>query len=109
MLPGGKGEAGESPAACAIREVREELGVELGAHAVTPLGRFETATANEPGFLLISDVFAARCDGAAAPAAEIDELCWIDPAGVRALAALPEEDCAPWAPLLVRIAREHLV
>lgn len=105
MLPGGKWEPGESPLDCAVREVREELGVALDADGATPLGRYETATANEPGFRLVSEVFLAGCDGVAAPAAEIAELRWIDTAGIRKLAAMPEDDCAPWAPLLVRVAR----
>lgn len=108
MLPGGKWEPGESPLGCAVREVREELGVVLAPEAVTPLGRFGTATANEPGFRLISEVFVAGIDGEATPAAEIDELRWVDVDGIRSVAALPEDDCAPWAPLLVRVARESL-
>lgn len=108
MLPGGKWEPGETPLGCAVREVREELGVVLDAGAVRPLGRYETATANEPGFRLVSEVFVAACAGGANPAAEIDELRWVDRAGIRTLALLPEDDCAPWAPLLVRVAREAL-
>lgn len=108
MLPGGKWEPGESPLGCAVREVQEELGVILAPDSVTALGRFETATANEPGFRLVSEVFAAGCEGEAAPAAEIDELRWVDAVGIRAVAALHEDDCAPWAPLLVRVAREAL-
>lgn len=106
MLPGGKWEAGESPAECAVREIREELGVELAPAALARIGRFETATANEPGFLLVSEVYAVDLvDGrdAPAPRAEIAELRWVRPGEV---AGLPEDRCAPWAPLLVRVARE---
>lgn len=108
MLPGGKWEPGESPRRCAVRELSEELGVVLDDDEMTRLGRYETATANEPGFRLVSEVFAARCGGPAAPAAEIEELHWLDPAQLRSVAALDEDDCAPWAPLLVRVARELL-
>ena len=108
MLPGGKWEAGESPLECAIREVGEELGAVLTPDALTPLGRFDTATANEPGFLLVSEVFAAEVDGLQQPRAEIAEVRWVGRAELGAIAALPEADCAPWAPLLVRVARERL-
>lgn len=107
MLPGGKPEPGESPLGCAVREVREELGVAVDPGSLRPLGRFETATANEPGFRLVSEVFVAACDGPAAPAAEIAESRWLAATELDALARFDEDDCAPWAPLLVRVAREH--
>ncbi|MBC7269864.1 MAG: NUDIX domain-containing protein [Streptomyces sp.] len=108
MLPGGKWETGESPLECAVREIDEELGVALTPGALEPLGRFDTATANEPGFLLVSEVFAAGVDGDPEPRAEIAEARWVTMDELREIAALPEDDCAPWAPLLVRVARERL-
>ncbi len=105
MLPGGKWEEGESPLGCAIREVGEELGTILEPQALTPLGRFDTATANEPGFLLVSEVFAAEVDGLQEPRAEIAEARWVRQAELKGIAELDEADCAPWAPLLVRVAR----
>ncbi|WP_167400693.1 NUDIX hydrolase [Dietzia lutea] len=108
MLPGGKWEAGESPLECAVREVDEELGVSLAPEALEPLGRFDTATANEPGFLLVSEVFAARVAGDPQPRAEIAEARWVTADELAGIAALPEDACEPWAPLLVRVARECL-
>ena len=108
MLPGGKWETGESPLECAVREIDEELGVPLTPDALESLGRFDTATANEPGFLLVSEVFSARMDGDPEPRAEIAEARWVTVGELREIAALPEDDCAPWAPLLVRVARERL-
>lgn len=105
MLPGGKWEPGESPLHCAVREVGEELGVTIEAAALTPIGRFETATANEPGFRLVSEVFAAEVDEHLEPLAEIAEVRWVSPSELRVVAGLPENECAPWAPLLVRVAR----
>lgn len=108
MLPGGKWERDESPLQCAIRELDEELGVTLSPDQLTPLGRFVTATANEPGFRLVSEVFAATVDVAARPRAEIAESRWVSEEEMAQIAGLSEEECAPWAPLLVRVAREHL-
>lgn len=108
MLPGGKWERDESPLQCAIRELEEELGVSLAPEQLTPLGGFTTATANEPGFRLVSEVFAASVDRRPQPRAEIAEARWVAAAEMTRIARLPESDCAPWAPLLVRVAREHL-
>lgn len=108
MLPGGKWEIGESPLHCAIREIDEELGVSLVPDDLTTLGRFTTATANEPGFRLVSEVFAASVDSSPRARAEIEEMRWVSTRDLERIAALEESDCAPWAPLLVRVAREHL-
>jgi mutator protein MutT len=40
-FPGGKCESGETPAACAIREAREEIGVEISIVAARPPLRYE--------------------------------------------------------------------
>lgn len=108
MLPGGKWEAGESPLECAVREIHEELGVPLTPDTLEPLGRFDTATANEPGFLLVSEVFSVRMDGDPEPRAEIAEVRWVTADELVGIATLPEDACEPWAPLLVRVARECL-
>ncbi|MDT9594263.1 NUDIX domain-containing protein [Nocardioides zeae] len=100
MLPGGKIEAGETPEQTAVREIAEEIGVELRDLAL--LGVFEGAAANEPGASLHSTVFTATTDGEPAAAAEIAEVRWVDPAAPPAglpLAPMLEENVLP---LLVR-------
>jgi 8-oxo-dGTP diphosphatase len=77
MQPGGKLDPGESPVAALHREVREELGV--GVVAIRPLGRFSAVAANEPGHRVEADLFLVSLDGEPHPAAEIEELRWIDP------------------------------
>lgn len=82
MLPGGKPEAGEAAAACAAREVAEELGISLDPRELTLLGVFRTAAANEPGFALEATVFThgfVEQALSAAPRAEIECVEWIDP------------------------------
>lgn len=98
MLPGGKLEAGESAAAAAIREVREEIGLEVGE--VQPLGHWVAVAANEPGMRVESSVFTADLPGEPHAAAEIAELLWLDPGAV----ARGEVD-VPLAPLL----RDHVL
>lgn len=76
MQPGGKLEPGETPAQAAVREVREELGLDV---EVRFLGEFVTDTANEPGAVLESTVFTAELTGEPVAAAEIAELRWVEP------------------------------
>ena len=80
MLPGGKPERGESAAECAVREVLEELGVEIPLDRIAPMGAFETRAANEAGFALHASVFRTRDAIAPEPRAEIEAARWIDPA-----------------------------
>ena len=76
MLPGGKPEPGESPVQTAVREVAEELLVELRPDQLHPLGLFVAAAANEADTLVHADVFEAPYVDVHGPAAEIVELRW---------------------------------
>ena len=81
MLPGGKVEPGETHVAAAVREVAEEVGLDLSPGSVGLLGRWSAGAANEPGMVITSDVFTAPLPGEPAASAEIEELRWlpIDP------------------------------
>ncbi|AGG66473.1 NUDIX hydrolase [Corynebacterium callunae] len=57
MMPGGKLEGEESPLAAAIREIAEELHLELAESELEHLGRFAAPAANEVGFNVDCDVF----------------------------------------------------
>src|SRR5690606_12606998 len=79
MLPGGKLEPGETPAEAAVREVREEIGVELAPADLTPLGAWTAPAANEPDTGVSATVFTAPLTRPPAPAREIAESRWIAP------------------------------
>lgn len=74
MLVGGKLEPGESARDAALRETREEVGIELDA--ATLLGEFHSAAANEPDHTLHSTVFLVETDAEPVAASEIAEVRW---------------------------------
>ncbi len=78
MQPGGKIERGESALATLIRELREELGLEVDVDATEFLGSYEAAALNEPGQTVRAEVFALVTDVELHPATEIAEIYWLE-------------------------------
>jgi len=79
MQPGGKREPDEGDVAALMREIDEELGCRVVPESVRPMGQFEAPAANEPGYKVRAAVYVVEIDGAVVPAAEIDEIRWLDP------------------------------
>jgi len=79
MHPGGKFEEGETSEEAIVRELREELGFELGTGDFQYVGRFAADAANEPGHRVDCDVLLTVVEEEGVAAAEIEELLWIDP------------------------------
>lgn len=78
MQAGGKIEARESPAVALARELEEELGLQVDPAQARFLGQFSAPAANEPGYVVQAEVFLLEIDAEVAPAAEIEEVCWVD-------------------------------
>jgi 8-oxo-dGTP diphosphatase len=80
MQPGGKIEAHEQPVNALARELEEELGLVINPAHARFLGQFSAPAANEPGFVVQAEIFLLTIDADVTPAAEIEEVMWIDPA-----------------------------
>ncbi|MDD1137903.1 NUDIX domain-containing protein [Pseudomonas sp. TNT2022 ID233] len=80
MQPGGKIEAHELPVQALARELEEELGLVIDPEQASFLGQFSAPAANEPGFVVQAEIFQLTIDAQVLPAAEIEEVIWIDPA-----------------------------
>ncbi|MCP2266365.1 NUDIX domain-containing protein [Promicromonospora thailandica] len=82
MQVGGKIEPGEEPLAALLREVEEEVGLQLDPADVESLGRFGAPAANEPDHVVDAYAYRVRLrpDVEIVVRAELEELVWIDPA-----------------------------
>ena len=89
MQPGGKIEVFEQPAIALCRELSEELSLDLVPAELTYLGRFTAPAAHEPGRLVDAEVFSVDISRSVEPAAEIEEILWVDPNKVGAIELAP--------------------
>ncbi|MFJ2679143.1 NUDIX hydrolase [Pseudomonas sivasensis] len=89
MQPGGKIDAGEQPAEALARELYEELNLHIKPSDAVYLGNFSAPAVNEPGFTVQAQLFQVQIDAQVSPAAEIEEVRWIDPAGDGGLVLAP--------------------
>ncbi|MFC8731162.1 NUDIX domain-containing protein [Luteimicrobium sp. NPDC057192] len=89
MQPGGKIEPGEDPRAALVRELAEEISVDVAPEDLVARGTHHAAAANEPGHALVAEVF--EVPGVLEPrtAAEIEEHVWVDPAEPGAVELAP--------------------
>jgi 8-oxo-dGTP pyrophosphatase MutT (NUDIX family) len=96
MQAGGKIEPDETPLEALKRELKEELDIDLGPEAPDYLGLFSAPAANEEGRMVEAEVFLLRLSQTVQPAAELEEIRWIDPR------AIPPMSLAP-------LTRDHLL
>ncbi len=78
-IPGGKREPGESDREALIREVQEELTVELIPGTIQHYGTFEAqAHGKPPGTVVRMTCYTAAYEGTLKPAAEIEKIDFFD-------------------------------
>lgn len=77
-IPGGKREAGETDAQTLLREIREELNVNLDPATLAHAGTWEAPAHGHPnGVLVRMTCYWAQYTGQLQPAAEIAEVVWL--------------------------------
>ena len=77
-LPGGKREPGESDTETLVREIREELDVEITPSTIAPAGTFEgQAHGKAPGTLVRTTAYTAEYTGTLKASSEIEEIAWL--------------------------------
>jgi 8-oxo-dGTP diphosphatase len=95
MQPGGKLHDGETAPGTLARELDEELGCTLLQTEF--LGVFSAPAANEPLRTVEALLFLAKITGKIQPAAEIEEIAWVEPSrtGNLPLAPLTRDHVLP--------------
>ena len=88
-FPGGKVEAGESPEHALIRELAEELGIEIAAPDLSPL---TFASHAYPDFHLLMPLFLCRRWQGEVTPHEGQELAWVRPAELGSYAMPPADE-----------------
>jgi len=97
-FPGGKVEPGEAPVAALVRELREEIGVEVAVGRI-----WDVLFHAYPAFDLVMLVYACRIVEGDPRTVEVADLRWVPPGELPAWDILPAD-----RPLVQRIVDEGL-
>jgi 8-oxo-dGTP diphosphatase len=76
LMPGGRPEAGETPEQTLLREIKEELGVELDKNSLRLLGSFEDAAAGRDDAIVHIELYLGDFSGELQPCSEVKRLVW---------------------------------
>jgi len=77
-IPGGKREPGESDEQALIREIKEELSVDILPETIEYYGTFRAQAHGKPeGTIVKMTCYTAGFDGDLKPAAEIEKIVWL--------------------------------
>lgn len=86
-IPGGKRELGESDEEALIREVQEELSVEIDPGSIKFYGNFQAQADGQPaGVEVKMQCYTASYAGNPTPSAEIDSISWLNQDDLKIIA-----------------------
>lgn len=77
MQAGGKIDPGEGAHDALVRELKEELGVNVTRTEIAELGTYQAPAANEAGCMVEADLFQVYLQDIPKPQAEIAEMIWL--------------------------------
>lgn len=78
-IPGGKREPGETDEQTLIREIKEELSVEINPTTISPVGVFQAqADGHAEGIIVNMTCYSATYTGKLAVSHEIEEIKWLN-------------------------------
>ncbi|HCB0451528.1 TPA: NUDIX domain-containing protein [Klebsiella pneumoniae] len=111
IQPGGKMEPDEIPVVALMRELQEELNLNLTGQDFSYVGRFTDKAINEPGRVVIAEIYHSVLTASdIQPAAEIEEVIWYPTDGSESLllAPLTENHLMPLVAMLHQNYSESL-
>jgi 8-oxo-dGTP diphosphatase len=97
-FPGGKLEPGESPESGLIRELKEELGIDVKLDRLIPAA-FSTSPLKDDHLVLL--LYTCRTWQGELQLLDVDEACWLPAAALRELEMPPAD--APFIPVLIEL------
>jgi ADP-ribose pyrophosphatase YjhB (NUDIX family) len=91
-MPGGQREPGETDAQTLVREIKEELSVDLVPSSLKWMGIFEAQAHGKPkGTMVKMLCYAGEFRGTIVPAAEVEEIAWLSYADRNKLSEAGQE------------------
>src|SRR5208337_1159088 len=91
-MPGGKREPGETDVQTLVREIREELSVDLVPGSLKWMGVFEAPAHGKPkGTVVRLPCYTGEYKGSLVPAAEVEEIAWLSYADKAKLSEAGQE------------------
>lgn len=95
IIPGGQVEEDETDLQCLVREIKEELNVDLDATSLEYVGKYIDVAAGMPGKYVSIKLYTGAITREPKPSQEIKEFHWISEKGSSRLSAIIKNKILP--------------